>query len=295
MNGILNLYKEAGFTSHDCVAKLRGIFKQKKIGHMGTLDPAAQGVLPVALGKATRLIELFNDDKKIYRATMLLGVTTDTLDTEGKILSKKEVNCSPFEATDAALSFIGDSMQIPPMYSAIKKDGKKLYELAREGIEVERKPRPITIFDLKIISVDMPEIVFDVTCSRGTYIRSLCDDIGRKLGCGACMKHLIRIQVGSFTSDKAYTLKALEDLAKKGELERAVLPITDLFPELLRIHTSKSGDILARNGNPLKKDMLTFDGNIDGRFWLFDSDSNPIGIYEYKKGSYYPVKMIYEA
>ena len=295
MNGILNLYKEKGFTSHDCVAKLRGIFKQKKIGHMGTLDPAAEGVLPVALGKATRLIELFSDDRKTYRTVMLLGTVTDTLDLEGKVLGTHEVCCSEEEVRSAVMSFLGDHMQVPPMYSAIKKDGKKLYELAREGKTIEREPRPVKIFDIHIEHTDLPETVFTVECSKGTYIRSLCDDIGAKLGCGACMKYLERIKVGSFIKENAFTLGDLEKMAAEGRLEETVLPIEALFPELEKIRTLEgAGDKAAHNGNQIEAKLLNISEAPKGRFWLYDSEDNIIGIYEYKKGRYFPVKMVFE-
>ena len=295
MNGILNLYKEKGFTSHDCVAKLRGIFRQKKIGHMGTLDPAAEGVLPVALGKATRLIELFSDDRKTYRTVMLLGTVTDTLDLEGKVLETCEVCCDEKDAESAVFSFLGDQMQIPPMYSAIKKDGKKLYELAREGKTIEREPRPIKIFDIHIDRIELPEVEFTVECSKGTYIRSLCDDIGRKLGCGACMKYLERIKVGNFIKKDSYTLDDLEKLAAGERLEEAVLPIDELFPELEKVKTREgSGDKAAHNGNQLEAGLLNVNESPKGRFWLYDSRDNIIGIYEYKKGKYFPVKIVFE-
>ena len=301
MNGFLNIYKERGFTSHDCVAKLRGILRQKKTGHMGTLDPDAEGVLPVALGKATRLIELFEDDRKAYRVTMLLGRTTDTLDTSGSVLSEKEVNCSNDDVIKALMSFRGEQMQIPPMYSALKKDGKKLYELARQGIEVEREPRKIEIYDISGITAELPQVTFDVVCSKGAYMRSLCDDCGRILGCGACMSGLVRLYVGSFRAEDAYRLSDIERLKAEGKLEQAVLPMTSAFPGMRCIKTLPEGDKAAHNGNSLERKMLDTEDFPSDRFWLYDSEDVIVGIYEsasgkdkQKKGDYHPVKMVYE-
>lgn len=294
MNGFLNIYKERGFTSHDCVAKLRGILKQKKIGHMGTLDPDAEGVLPVALGKATRLIELFEDDKKAYWVTMLLGVTTDTLDTSGTVAEEREVLCSEEEVKSAIMSFLGEQMQVPPMYSALKKNGKKLYELAREGVTVEREPRKIVIYSISDIRIALPYVTFDVSCSKGTYMRSLCDDCGRVLGCGACMSGLIRTYVGSFRAEDAYRLSDVEKLRDEGKIEEAVLPMTAAFPGMRQIRTLQEGDKAAHNGNALKSKLLDTDDVPTERFWLYDSRDVIIGIYEKKKGEYVPVKMVYE-
>ena len=181
MNGILNVYKEPGFTSHDVVAKLRGICKQKKIGHTGTLDPEASGVLPVCLGNATKLCDLLTDKDKEYRAVLLLGVETDTQDTTGQILAEKEVNAGEEDVRSAILSFVGPYDQIPPMYSALKVNGQKLCDLARKGQVVERKSRRITIHSIEIEDISLPRVTMRVACSRGTYIRTLCHDIGQKL------------------------------------------------------------------------------------------------------------------
>lgn len=192
MNGILNVYKEPGFTSHDVVAKLRGICKQKKIGHTGTLDPEASGVLPVCLGNATKLCDLLTDKDKEYRAVLLLGVETDTQDTTGQILAEKEVNADEEDVRSAILSFVGPYDQIPPMYSALKVNGQKLCDLARKGQVVERKSRRITIHSIEIEDISLPRVTMRVACSRGTYIRTLCHDIGQKLGCGGAMERLER-------------------------------------------------------------------------------------------------------
>ena len=174
MDGIINVYKEKGFTSHDVVAKLRGILRMKKIGHTGTLDPAAEGVLPVCLGKGTRLCDMLTDKTKTYRAVLLLGKETDTQDTTGAVQAEYPVHVTEEEVREAILSFLGDYMQIPPMYSALKVNGKKLYELARQGKEVEREARPVQILDIQIESIELPRVTFSVSCSKGTYIRTLC-------------------------------------------------------------------------------------------------------------------------
>ena len=186
LNGIINVYKEAGYTSHDVVAKLRGILGQKKIGHTGTLDPGAVGVLPVCLGKATKACSILEEHEKSYRATLLLGLTTDTEDSSGKILSENEVSVTGDEIRDIIMAFVGEYDQVPPMYSAKKIGGKKLYELARQGIVVERKACPVKILDIRLEEIQIPRVIFTVTCSKGTYIRSLCRDIGEKAGCGGC-------------------------------------------------------------------------------------------------------------
>ena len=216
LDGFLNVYKEQGYTSFDVVAKLRGILKQKKIGHTGTLDPMAEGVLLVCLGQATKLSEMLIDKDKTYRCVMLLGKTTDTEDVTGKVLT--ETADIPDEASviEAVNSFIGTYGQIPPMYSAIKVNGKKLYEYARQGIEIERSPREVTIFEVKIENVSLPRVTFTIHCSKGTYIRSLCRDIGEKLGCGAVMEKLVRTEVKNFRVEDSLTLAEIEHARDQG-------------------------------------------------------------------------------
>ena len=233
VNGIINVYKEAGYTSHDVVAKLRGILHQKKIGHTGTLDPAATGVLPVCCGKATKVCELLTDKEKSYRAVCKLGVITDTQDTTGTVLQTKDISgVTQDELSDTIQSFVGDIMQIPPMYSAIKVGGRKLYELAREGKEIERKPRPVTIYaiDIKDIDLENGGFTMDVTCSKGTYIRTLCHDIGEKLGVGAAMDQLLRTKVSIFEVDQALTLAQIEERIQQ-EDRSFVLPVDQLFTQ----------------------------------------------------------------
>ena len=256
MDGIINVYKEKGFTSHDVVAKLRGILRMKKIGHTGTLDPAAEGVLPVCLGKGTRLCDMLTDKTKTYRAVLLLGQETDTQDTTGVVQAEYPVHVTEEEVRKAIVSFLGDYMQIPPMYYALKVNGKKLYELARQGKEVERQARPVQILDIQIESIDLPRATFFVTCSKGTYIRTLCYDIGRKLGCGGCMESLLRTRVDRFELKDSLTLSQIEKLRDEGRLEEAVVPVEGVFLRLPALVTKPGdGDKLVHNGNPFPAEL----------------------------------------
>lgn len=256
MDGIINVYKERGFTSHDVVAKLRGILRQKKIGHTGTLDPEAQGVLPVCLGKATKVCELLTDKTKTYQAVLLLGQVTDTQDTTGTVLESHEVECREAEVRACIEGFVGTQEQVPPMYSALKVNGKKLYELARQGMEVERKARTITIEQIQIDAVDLPEVTITVTCSKGTYIRTLCHDIGQALGCGGCMKSLLRTRVGMFDLAESVTLGEIEKLRDQGMLEEKIVPVDEVFEAYSKVFLSPAAERMVRNGNPLHEDMM---------------------------------------
>lgn len=286
-NGVINVYKEPKFTSFDVVAKLRGIAKQKKIGHTGTLDPDAVGVLPVCLGRATKLCELLTDETKEYKAVLLLGKVTDTQDTSGTVLEEHPVEVTEEELRAAVAGFLGQQMQVPPMYSALKVNGKKLYELAREGKTVERKARPVTFYELEIGEIRLPEVELRVVCSKGTYIRTLCNDIGEKLGCGGCMAHLTRSRVGVFGLENAKTLAELQELADQGRLEEAVLPVDRIFADLPAFYTTEEADALAHNGNTLRTSNLQKAGE---RSWeqgeslrVYDSKEVFIGIYSRAK------------
>lgn len=250
INGIINVYKETGFTSHDVVAKLRGIVKQKKIGHTGTLDPDATGVLPVCLGNATKLCDMLTDKSKEYVATMRLGFCTDTQDISGEVLKKEEVNVTTEQVTEAVMSFVRKYDQIPPMYSALKVNGKKLYELAREGIEIERKARSVEIFAIEILDINLPDITMKVHCSKGTYIRTLCHDIGLKLGCFATMVSLKRTKVANFLLENAYTLSQIEACVKDEKLQDILTKTEDMF-ELLSVRVAPPYEKLLFNGNPI--------------------------------------------
>lgn len=295
INGILNVYKEAGFTSHDVVAKLRGICRQKKIGHTGTLDPEAVGVLPVCLGSGTKLCDMLTDKSKEYEAVLLLGQVTDTQDVTGTVLEEHEVTADEEQVVEAIRSFVGAYEQIPPMYSALKVNGKRLYELARAGKEVERKGRPVEIHSIEILSVSLPEITFRVACSKGTYIRTLCHDIGQKLGCGGTMKSLKRTRVGIFTIDGALKLSQLEELAAQGLLEEKVIPVEAMFTELPALTVKDAFARLIENGNAFypgqaEESVRTPDG---GQVRVYDRKGRFYGIYAFseEKERYQPVKM----
>lgn len=301
MNGVLNVYKEQGFTSHDVVAKLRGILKIKKIGHTGTLDPDAVGVLPVCIGKGTKLCDLITDWSKTYEAVMLLGTTTDTLDTSGTILSQSEVTVSEMDVLRACNEFVGKYEQIPPMYSALKHNGQKLYELARKGIVIERKPRIVNINSLRVNDINLADsqktVTITVDCSKGTYIRSLCDDIGKKLGCGACMMKLTRTRVGDFQLDDTLTLNQISALVLKGEIEERIVPVDDIFRDYESITLPEEYANYLHNGNKIVAGQLPDDiiVNEGSRYRVYDSDNIFIGIYILAEGVLSPVKIFYEA
>ncbi len=253
-NGIINVYKEQDFTSFDVVAKMRGIAGQRKIGHTGTLDPMATGVLPVCLGNATKVCELLTDWDKEYVAELLLGRTTDTLDVTGEVLSENPEavkNLTEDQIRMAVSHYQGEILQVPPMYSALKVNGQRLYDLARKGVEVERKPRPVTIHELEILEIHLPVVKLRVLCSKGTYIRTLCDDIGAELGCGGTMQSLVRTKVGPFTLEDARTLSQLQELKDGGDLGCAVESVDSLFMDAPGYRVKESALKLLENGNKL--------------------------------------------
>lgn len=234
MNGIIIVDKPQGKTSHDIVYFIRRLTGIKKVGHTGTLDPMATGVLPICIGAATKIADMLTLSDKEYVAELILGKTTDTQDAEGQVLSEKKVNCTEDEIRAAVMSFIGEIEQVPPMYSAIKQNGKKLYELARQGIEVERKPRKVTINSIDILKIDGKSVTIDVSCSKGTYIRTLCEDIGNKLGTGAYMNTLRRIKTGMFDLSQSHTLEELGTLKSgdAGTLKEVLIPTDRVFEDL---------------------------------------------------------------
>lgn len=253
MDGIFNIYKEKGFTSHDVVAVVRRTLHMKKVGHTGTLDPDAEGVLPICVGRATKLSDYIMDGRKSYRAVLRLGVTTTTEDASGEILETRPVELDEEKIRQAALSFIGKQEQTPPMYSAIKVNGKKLYELAREGKEIERKARPIEIYGIKIRRFLPPDCVeMDVDCSKGTYIRTLCADIGKALGCGGHMASLLRTAAGAFAVDDAVTLAQLAEWAEQGQAESHLLPMEQALAGFPKIRVSGRFTKLLQNGARLR-------------------------------------------
>lgn len=292
MDGILAICKEKGYTSHDVVAKLRGILHMKKIGHTGTLDPEAEGVLPIAVGRATRLVEFLTEKEKEYRAVLRLGIETDTQDMTGTILKEKEVLCTEDEIRKVCKSFLGDQLQIPPMYSALKVDGKKLYELAREGKTVERKARPVHFYSIDICSIDFPLLELSVKCSKGTYIRTLCHDIGQALGCGGCMESLLRTRSGQFVLEDSFTLNQVRAAADGGYVQELMMPVEEILKEYPRICCNDAGDRLLDNGNSLEEAFVTGERRA-GWVRMCDSRGAFKGIYQWddKKSRYCPVKM----
>ena len=228
-NGILIIDKPDGWTSQDVAAKLRGVFHEKRIGHGGTLDPMATGVLPVFVGRATRGVEFFESAEKEYIAGLRLGTVTNTQDTTGEVLEENPVTVTREDVEAALKTFTGEIEQLPPMFSAIKVNGQKLYTLARKGVEVERKPRRITIFELELLDGAGCDYTIRVRCSKGTYVRTLCHDIGRKLGCGACMSALRRTKAGMFNLQQAVTLPQLLEFAKENDPQELLLPVDALF------------------------------------------------------------------
>ena len=297
MDGVLNIRKEKGFTSFDVVAKLRGILHMKKIGHTGTLDPEAEGVLPVVLGKATKLVDLLTDKQKTYEALMHLGLETDTQDMTGTVLCEKTVEVSEEEVEAVIRGFVGEYKQIPPMYSALKVDGKKLYELAREGKTVERKARTVHFYEIDIKEINLPYVRFSVTCSKGTYIRTLCHDIGQKLGCGACMEKLTRTKVSRFEIKDSLTLAQIEVLKKEDRLSEILVPIDQMFANYPSIIVSGEAARLAYNGNGIKDRDVRKDENIldEAYVRVYDDVEDFIGVYQYheKEREYRIRKMFY--
>lgn len=291
-NGIVNLYKERDFTSLDAVAKSRGIFGQKKIGHTGTLDPLAEGVLILCLGKATKLADIIVSKEKEYRCTMLLGMETDTEDVTGKVLKEADMSqvtsLSEDHIREVISSFIGEQSQVPPIYSALKINGRKLYDYARSGETVEIPARDITVYDIKIDKIMLPQVEFVVRCSKGTYIRSLCRDMGRKLGVGGVMKSLIREEVNGFFSKDAYTLDQLSLLKENGELEKAILPIDALLKNYPVASIKPEGDKYLSNGNKIYLNQLSYDEKDKDRiknaeFVRINRNGELFALYKYDK------------
>lgn len=325
-NGILNIYKEAGFTSFDVVAKLRGILKTKKIGHTGTLDPDAVGVLPVCVGSATKLVDLLTDKSKEYIAVMRFGVVTDTQDMSGKIIGgdpEAGAKISSSDVRNIIPEFIGEIMQVPPMYSALKVDGRKLCDLARAGIEVERKARKITIDEIELLGESEDSdgtrlIKIRVACSKGTYIRTLIHDMGQKLGPGAAMVSLVRTKVGSFKVEDALKICEIESAVKQargetegcGERENAekqgcaetenaglhniIIPIESVFADYKELRVTEYGEKALKNGNILRTDMVTGEGFENSSVYrMYNYVNRFCALYKYEQDGniLIPVKM----
>lgn len=271
MNGIIVVNKPLGKTSHDMVYFMRRLTGIKKIGHTGTLDPDAAGVLPVCIGNATKVADMLTLSDKRYRAELTLGKTTDTQDASGKVLTQRTVNVSAEDIADAVMRFVGEIEQIPPMYSAVKQNGKKLYELARQGIEVERKKRKITIHEINITEIDLEgrRVKLDVLCSKGTYIRTLCADIGEMLGTGAYMSALERTQTGPFTLGESYTVDELEKKRDEGTLEETLIPTDAVFLDYPKIVLNEKQTRSITNGI-----RMSYKGDEGQSYRLYSADGN---------------------
>lgn len=299
MDGMINIYKERDYTSHDVVARLRGILHTRKIGHTGTLDPMAEGVLPVCVGAATKLCETFTDHDKEYEAVMLLGKRYDTLDVTGVMLESNEVMSTEEEIAAVIQGFIGGYDQVPPMYSAKKVDGQKLYDLARSGKTVERKPVFVNIYDIKVLSIDLPRVRIRVSCGKGTYIRSLIDDIGNSLGCGAAMEELTRIKVGEFDISGAIKLSELEKIVAEDKISDVIITLEEIFSELESFKATPELSRLLRNGNVMDGKSVRRvspgmkDAHDGDKIRMYDSEQAFLGVYEYKRSRdiFKPYKM----
>lgn len=298
VNGIINVYKEPGYTSHDVIARMRGILKQKKIGHTGTLDPQAKGVLPVCLGNATKVSDILTNESKTYEVVGLLGVVTDTQDIFGEIIEKNEVKIQKIQLIEVIESFVGEYEQTPPMYSAKKVNGKKLYELAREGIVIERKSRKVFINNIEIQDINLAtnEIKLSVNCSKGTYIRTLIHDIGQILDCGACMKDLLRKRVGDFTLASSKTLSQIEDIMKNKKVDDILIKVDSLFTEYMKVIVKEQYSKIIYNGNALLPSNLkdfSLDLTKEEKIRVYDFQNNFLAIYRYdlEKEIFKPFKM----
>ncbi len=289
IDGVINVYKEKGYTSHDVVAKLRGILKIKKIGHTGTLDPDAEGVLPVCIGNATKLCDFIMEKNKEYIAELILGKKTDTQDVSGKILNESDnyICLSEKEMKDCILGFIGEYDQIPPMYSAIKVNGKKLYELARQGIEIERKARKVNIYSIEILSFNLPVVKIKVKCSRGTYIRTLCNDIGDKLSTYGCMGELVRTKSGKFAIEESVKIQEIENYMENHTLQKILIPTDEILEEFESLVVDEKFTKLLMNGNPLEKRMFRCCDMVeikDGKmFKIYDANNHFKAVYRFMK------------
>lgn len=288
MDGVLNIYKPKGMTSFDVVRLVKKTSSTRKVGHAGTLDPEASGVLPVCIGRGTKIIEFIMESEKVYRVQMKLGVITDTYDVEGKVVSVRDVLVSDSSIKDTILSFKGESFQVPPMYSALKVNGKKLYELARNGIEIERDPRKIFIHDIKIHSIEKPFVDFEVICSKGTYIRSLCYDIGNKLECGAMMNNLERLATGRFKIEESVNINELT----KENIEEHLISMNDALKNYDEIVVNDKFEKLLRNGVNIKDKQLTEKVREEALMRVYNSNGELLGLGIKSRDTFKIVKLL---
>lgn len=285
MNGIVIVDKPQGWTSQDVTARLRRVYATRRIGHGGTLDPMATGVLPVFVGRATRGVEFFEHAEKTYDTVLLLGRTTDTQDVTGATLAEKAVHLSPADIEKVLPRFRGDILQVPPMYSALKVNGKKLYELARKGQEVERQPRPITVFELTNLGFDGTRLSLRVKCSKGTYIRTLCQDIGEALGCGGCMEALRRVRAGEYGIEDAVPL---EKLLESETPEQYLRSLDTMFAHYPAVTLTPNQEKRCRNGNPFSSPLP------QGTYRAYSQDGEFLMLAKVEDGTMTTIKSFFE-
>ena len=289
MNGIIIIDKPQEWTSNDVVSRLRRVFNTRRIGHGGTLDPMATGVLPVFVGRATRGVEFFEHAEKTYETVLRLGLTTDTEDITGTVLREQDAFVTGEMVEKVLEQFRGDILQVPPMYSAIKVNGQKLYDLARKGREVERQPRPITIHELKLLGMDAEGIHLRVRCSKGTYIRTLCKDIGEALGCGGCMAALRRVQAGEYTLEGSIPLRQLLDISEAGEdVEHLLRPVDTMFASHPGLKLNEKQTRLVKNGNAFSADCA------DGTYRVYGPDGEFLALCRAENGRVSTIKSFFE-
>lgn len=288
MNGILLIDKPRDWTSSDVVAKLRGILHERRIGHSGTLDPLATGLLVVFVGRATRAVEFAEGHDKRYMARLRLGLVTDTQDISGTVLETNPVEVTEAELEKALESFKGQIEQIPPMYSAIKHNGRRLYEIARKGGQVERIPRQISVYDISIAGREGQDWLLDIRCSKGSYIRTLCHDIGGALGCGGCMSGLRRLEAGSFSLEKAVSIQQVQQLADEGRAEELLLPVDGLFSQYRRYTANAFLEKKIRCGNPVKT------GLADGDYRVYSQSGEFLMLGRVERGNMKTIKSFFE-
>ena len=289
MNGIVIVDKPQEWTSNDVVSRLRRVFNTRRIGHGGTLDPMATGVLPVFVGRATRGVEFFEHAEKVYETTIRFGLTTDTEDITGKVLTEAEVSLTEEDVLNVLPRFRGEILQVPPMYSAIKVNGQKLYDLARKGREVERQPRPITIHELELLEFAGSEARLRVRCSKGTYIRTLCKDIGEALGCGGCMAALRRVEAGEYTLEGSIPLRQLLDISEAGEdVEHLLRPVDTMFTSHEKLSLNEKQARLVKNGNAFASDCA------DGTYRVYAPDGALLALCKAEGGKVSTIKSFFE-
>ena len=288
MNGILLLDKEQTWTSNDAVVKLKGILHQRRVGHAGTLDPMATGLLVIFAGRATRAVSFAEAARKRYRAALRLGAVTDTQDIWGTVLEQRETDVTREELENVLSRFIGEQLQTPPMYSAIRVDGKRLYDIARKGGEVERKARPITVHELKLLGREGEDWILDICCSKGTYVRTLCHDIGAALGCGGCMSALRRTAIGAFSVENAVTISEVQRLADLGELEDRLLPVDSLFADRPACEAAAEEEKRIRCGGEYPTDLPA------GEYRVYGESGAFLMLGRSENGSMWTVKNFFE-